>query len=533
MKINFIPIIVLLIFLLSSFVGVSNDIEETSLQTREIDTKVYFLYCEKSRSDTLEKALKTSGTQSDSTIINDSEYDDFHPILAGDNRGRFFTCFERTWDGVDYYPDFWCSLDNGVSWEEIGYFSESVGCEFPDADSNDNGFYATVLKDYGQWDNEIWLIYSDDLPHYIDYRGILDEWYPFRECENFLIPAISCYTRVGESWNFGGISFVCDILSPWYSPTCPCIYYENGEYGGVLTYIWSDNFLNSDIAINEVTEMSYAVWDNEVDANLLVRKDNFGEWDAQNHHPHIGSWSIGDGITNLSNPSIEAHNNAIIIVCEEEDNIVCFYSDNGFSSIQKNTVVNSAKFPEVKVTFDGNVFVCSYVKDGAVYCKKSENGGANWIEEQKVQDSQAVSEFGSHDLGKGKDGIYAVWEDNRGDDRDIYFGQAYDETKPEIDIISIKGRPVGIIATIENIGNAEATNVKWTMTVIGGILSKINKNSTGTVETLAINCKIYANYGLILGLGPIAITVTVECDEGLYEIDYAKGIQIFIFSLIS
>jgi len=531
MKKHFIPLTILMILIFSTFVGFSNNIETTSLIHKKIDTPVHFREVRTLRTATSQKSPKMIKSSGDSIIISNTEYDDFHPTLAGDNKQRFFACFERAWNGIDFYPDWWCSLDGGMNWIEIGYFSESIGCIFPDADSNDNGFYAIVLKDYGQWDNEIWLIHADDLPEYIDYRVIIDGSYPFRECENFLIPAISCYTRESETWNFGGISFVCDVLSPWYSPTCPCIYYENGEYGGVLTFIWDENFLNSDFAIDEKTEMSYAVWDNEIDSNLLVRKDNFGEWNGQKHHPYIGAWSVGEG-TNLSNPSVEAHDDNVVVVAEEADDIVCYYSSNGFSSLLKSTVVNNAMYPEVKVTFDGDIFVCSYVKEGAVYCKISEDSGATWIDEKQVQDSQAVSESGSHDLGKGIKGIYAVWEDTRGGDRDIYFGQAYDETKPEIDIISIKGRPVGIIATIKNIGDAEATNVEWTIKVTGGIFSLINKVINGTKDILGVGEELRANSGIIIGLGKISIFATVTCVEGFSDEEDVSGMQIFLFTFI-
>ncbi|GAJ17198.1 unnamed protein product, partial [marine sediment metagenome] len=45
-------------------------------------------------------------------------------------------------------------------------------------------------------------------------------------------------------------------------------------------------------AIDEVTTMSYAVYDQEINPDLIVRKDNFMT------HQFIGGYNVGDGITN-------------------------------------------------------------------------------------------------------------------------------------------------------------------------------------------------------------------------------------------
>jgi hypothetical protein len=188
-------------------------------------------------------------------------------------------------------------------------------------------------------------------------------------------------------------------------------------------------------------------------------------------------------------------------------------------------------YPEVKVTFDGHIFACSYVKNGSVCSKISEDGGATWTHEAQVQDSQAVNEYGSHDLGRGKKGIYAIWEDNRGPDIDIYFGQELEIPYPDLDIKSIEG-PIGVTVTIKNIGGAEVTNVEWTLKVKGGIRNKINKEGTGIEPTLVAGAEIKAKSGIIIGLGKITIDVYVTCDENIPIYGNANGMQIFFFTLI-
>jgi hypothetical protein len=134
-------------------------------------------------------------------------------------------------------------------------------------------------------------------------------------------------------------------------------------------------------------------------------------------------------------------------------------------------------------------------------------------------------------LGKGVKGIFAVWEDTRGDDIDIHFGQTYKTTAPELDINSIKG-PIGITASIKNTGDAEATNIEWTLKISGGIFGLIHKIINGSQDMLEINEELYAKSGIIVGLGKLFVTATVTCTEGSSNREEKQGIQIFFISFI-
>jgi hypothetical protein len=502
--------------------------EEISTYCRELDLTPCYKEIELTNQMTLEKSNKLMAPL-DSYIIYDTEYDDKHPTVAGDSSGRFFACMELTTDGVDYYPDFWYSLDDGMTWEEAGFFSESMDSQYPDVDANEFGFFGTFGGpdiDRGQ----IWLVDAKDLNNIQGYSWAFSS----NGFDDFVHNSISCYTKSDADWDFGG-----EALTGYngYSGSdvdgCPFIFYPADDTlrAWIAWLSNSEDYLHSDFAIDEVTEMAYSVYDNEVEANLLVRKDNFGVRDADGRHSYVGAYSVGDGETNLSNPSIEAHDNNVVLVAEEAGDIVCIYSSNGFSSQSKTTVVTAAISPEVKVTFDGELYACSYIKGGAVYRKISEDGGATWTDEQMIDESQAVAEFGTHDLARGKKGIYSVWEDVRGTDIDIYFAQAVEVQSPELDIIEIKG-PIGVTATIKNIGDADATTVEWTMTVQGGLLGQIDKEKTGSEATLAVGAEIKAKSGILLGLGKITINVEVTCAEGVSDTDEATGTQIFIFSLV-
>ena len=137
--------------------------EEISEYCREINVSPQYIEIDISKEIMLEKSTKMMAPL-DSYIIYDTEYDDLHPTLAGDASGRFFAAFELTIDGVDYYPDFWYSLDDGMTWDEAGYFSESLGAAYPDIDSNEYGFYSTFG---GPIDipGALWLVIAEDLEY--------------------------------------------------------------------------------------------------------------------------------------------------------------------------------------------------------------------------------------------------------------------------------------------------------------------------------------------------------------------------------
>ena len=503
-----------------------NEHQATAIN-REIDTSACSMRVETSGLVSAEKSSEMA--RLDSTMISDTVYDDFHPTVAGDLSSRFFAGFEFTLDGTDYYPDFWYSLDGGSAWVEAGYFTESLGSEYPDADSNDNGFYFTFGPPDANGGQE-WLGTAEDLTEitalFWDFSS-----YGF---DNFEHMSISCYTRPGESWNPGGLAASGYNGYSGNVDGCPFIFYPVSATNGAISWLGdAEHYDHADIAIDEVTEMSYAVYDNTVDTNLVVRKDNFGVWDANGYHPDVAAYDVGDGEINLMNPSIEANNDAVVLVAEAEGDIVCFYSNDGFATVQQSTVADSALYPEITMSFDGSTFVCSYVKDGAVYIKISEDGGATWEYETQMEDCEVESEYGAHALGKALNGVFAVWEDNRSSDIDIYFGETLAVKLPELDIISIEGG-LGVTATIKNTGDVTATNVTWTLIVKGGLLGFIDKTIWDTIPSLAVgNESGPLKTGIFFGLGKIVIEATVTCDEGSYATKTANGTQIIIFTRIS
>jgi len=89
---------------------------------------------------------------------------------------------------------------------------------------------------------------------------------------------------------------------------------------------------------------------------------------------------------------------------------------------------------------------------------------------------------------------------------------------PELSISSINGGR-GINATIENIGDSEATNIEWEINIQNGLIM-LTTNEAGTIPTLEPGeSEIITMSVLGIGLGIITplpkFTINAECDQGV------------------
>ena len=84
----------------------------------------------------------------------------------------------------------------------------------------------------------------------------------------------------------------------------------------------------------------------------------------------------------------------------------------------------------------------------------------------------------------------------------------------ELSIGNIKG-PMGIKADVSNIGDNDANNVQWSITVTGGLLKMVNKTATGTVATLAAGISTPISSGTFIGFGKINIAITAKAQNSL------------------
>lgn len=98
---------------------------------------------------------------------------------------------------------------------------------------------------------------------------------------------------------------------------------------------------------------------------------------------------------------------------------------------------------------------------------------------------------------------------------------------PVLEIESIAGG-FGVSAAIKNTGDADATNVAWTITLEGGLIL-LGAEKSGTVDSIAVGASETIKSGLILGIGKTTITVTATCDEGASVTGNATGTVLLFF----
>ena len=105
------------------------------------------------------------------------------------------------------------------------------------------------------------------------------------------------------------------------------------------------------------------------------------------------------------------------------------------------------------------------------------------------------------------------------------------DLEPSFNIMSIHGG-IGVNVKFQNNGEAPASNVSWNIKATGGILGLINVNKNDLITSMDPNDKETVKTGIFLGLGPIDIQFSIECDEGVSKQSNVKGKQIFIFTFI-
>jgi len=112
---------------------------------------------------------------------------------------------------------------------------------------------------------------------------------------------------------------------------------------------------------------------------------------------------------------------------------------------------------------------------------------------------------------------------------DLIFGMEISAVaeEPELEISEITGG-FGVSAVIDNVGDGEATDTDWSITLDGGLII-LGKETTGTIASIPAGESAEIKSGLILGIGKPTITVTAECAEGKSAEGNATGFVLLFF----
>lgn len=217
---------------------------------------------------------------------------------------------------------------------------------------------------------------------------------------------------------------------------------------------------------------------------------------------------------------IAGNSDTVLITYINGGNVNAIYSSDDGESWETSTIGtgNYANVCEAN-----GVFYCAYTNNNNLYLSTSEDGGATWSDGTQVNDvdGTVVDEHKYFDIHKG--GI--VWTDERNEDWDIYYQSLETGPAPVLTIENIGGG-LGVSATINNIGDADATNVQWTIAAEGTVF--VGSESSGNIGSIPAGGSASIS-SFLLGFGNVDIDISAVSDEGASASASATGNLLLFF----
>jgi len=345
-----------------------------------------------------------------------------HPAL-GDN-GKTMLALAYEYGEYDTSILWQGSPDTGNSWTSGVYWSFSGGvATYPGVDywGQDTTFYGTLVPPstyYSGAPNFLVTMYNATNPP--GYAANYWNWSSYGWHNMKMVDIAS--SQQTDTWRWGYESMVHSTT--YTTPAIvdgPFIFYPTTS-AGQATISWY-NDLNGCATtmcdIDRATHKAYAVYDWYDAANtiwkLFARQDNAANWDDA-VFPAGYTYSTADN-SDIQYPAVAAYNGNILVVAENYDplepddkDIVGWQSfDGDLGTLNPITVVattDAERYPRIQ-HITGITFICTFIKNGALYATLTEDAGTTWGTPEQISlvGDSVVSYYRADDIAES-DGYY-------------------------------------------------------------------------------------------------------------------------------
>jgi hypothetical protein len=472
--------------------------------------------------------------------VTGEQGDDLTPAIVKDTTGNLWL-FYVVEEGVGSNIYVRKSSDYGQTWpaEDIWFLQADGFQTYPVATVDSNGL--------------LWVAFIDEMQDTLVFLQGQDpsgdpttwEWWQFEPGDatyHKQLGSVTFYESAGQTvvaW-----CYIADIDFDPYGLFPEAATIEHNADGDQWTYTWDGDWQDIPSSHPNIgaTENLFFFAFQYTDQTTNNERINVRWGDAiqqSDMEQWKNEWGMFDTTDqcNATKPIVSGSGSNAVVVYESDMNgnkdLLCSYTcDDGGTWIHETVVVNDVADEEnPRVFVSGNDVYCLYTKEDNLYLSISEDNGATWGDALQVNDvnNSVETQWRTAEINKP----FIVWSDSRNTDLDIYLDYTEEYTPPpHLTIKEVKGG-LGVTTVITNDGDSEAEDVEVTITVVGGILGRINVEKTFNESSLSVGDELELATGLFLGLGALEITITAIALDANTASTVKDGTQLLIFTKVN